>query len=113
MHEFGIAQEIVRVVQEHAKRSDAQQVSGVIISIGKLSGVVFEALEFCLSVCVKGTPLESADFKMEHIPALARCKECLTHFDLVRHEFMCPVCKKSNWHIVSGKELFIKEIEVV
>ena len=113
MHELAIAQEIVRTVQEHALRSNAQRVSGVLIFIGKLSGVVTEALEFCLSVCVKGTPLESADFKMEQIPALVRCKECLTHFDPVAHEFVCPVCKKSNWQTVSGRELFIKEIEVI
>lgn len=113
MHELGIAQDIVRIVQEHAQRNKARKVLCVFISIGKLSGVVPEALHFCLSVCTKGTSLESTEFKMGYIPAIVQCKGCLTHFDLLAHEFVCPSCKRSDWHIISGKELFIKEIEVI
>ena len=112
MHELGIAQDIVNIVQEHARRNNAKKIAWVLISVGRLSGIVPEALDFCLSVCTKGTLLESTDFKMEYIPAIAQCRECLAHFDLVVHEFTCPSCNVSNWHLITGKELLIKEIEV-
>jgi len=112
MHELSIAQSIVNIVQGYAQKNDVKRIVSVVISIGKLSGVVPEALKFCLSICTKGTLLEGARIDIEEITSIARCDECLTHFDLIRHEFSCPSCGSSKWTIISGKELYIKEIEV-
>jgi len=113
MHELSIAQGIIKTIQEQSHKNNIQKVLRVSICIGKLSGVVPEALYRCLSVCVKDTPLESVCFDIHLIPAIAQCKNCLTYFDLVAHEFVCPSCKESDWNIISGRELFIKELEVV
>jgi len=113
MHELAIAQDIVKIAKEYAQRNRAKKILSVVIVVGKLSGVMPEALKFCLSICKKGTSLEDTQFRIEEIASFAQCNDCYTYFDLIKHEFCCPSCGKSNWKIISGKELFIKELEVI
>ncbi len=113
MHKLAIAQETVKIVQEYAQRERVKKVVCVYLCIGKLSGILPEALDFCLSICKTGTSLESVDFKIECVPAIAKCKDCFTYFDITMHDFSCPCCNHSNWEIISGKELSIKYIEVI
>jgi len=113
MHELGIMQNIVEIAQDYARRSNAEKVLKIVLEVGKLSGVVPEALEFCFSVCTKGTLLEGAELEIERVASLGVCKECGEKFDLVDNDFSCPICKGKNWNMISGRELIIKELGVI
>ncbi len=57
MHELGITRNIVAIVAEAAKGRPVRRVT---LEIGKLSGVMSEAIAFCFDVVAQGTPLEGA-----------------------------------------------------
>lgn len=113
MHELGLMQNIVDTVQGYVRENNVQQVIKVILEIGKISGVVPEALEFCFSVCTKGTVLEGAQLEIQRVAALGQCKKCGKTFDLLEDDFSCPDCEGENWDLVSGRELIIKGLEVI
>lgn len=52
MHELGISRNIVAIVGEAAK---GRRVRRITLEIGKLSGVMAHALEFCFDVAAEGT----------------------------------------------------------
>jgi len=113
MHELGLMQSIVDTIHDHVKDNHVQKVVKVILEIGNMSGVVPEALEFCFSLCTKGTVLEEAQLEIERVAALGRCGKCGKIFDLIENEFCCPECKEGGWELVSGRELIIKGLEVI
>jgi len=113
MHELGLMQNIVDTVQDYARKNNVQKVLKVIVEVGKISGVMPEALEFCFEFCIKGTTLEGATLEIERVAALAKCTSCTEEFDLLDNNFSCPKCGDSLWEMISGKELIIKGLEVI
>jgi len=113
MHELGLTKNIVDSILGHARRNNAQNVVRVVLEVGKISGVVPEALEFCFWVCIKGTLIEGAQLEIRRIDAIGKCKKCIKEFNLLEDNFSCPNCQESNWELISGKELNIKELEVI
>ena len=57
MHELSITQNLVAIVEEHAQ---GQHVQRVTFAIGKLSGVMADAIRFCFEACTKNTLLAGA-----------------------------------------------------
>ena len=57
MHELSITQSVVDAVAEH---TDGAPVASVRLRIGKLSGVVPDALRFCFELVTEGTGLQGA-----------------------------------------------------
>src|SRR3972149_7018118 len=113
MHELGLMQNIVETVEYYSRKNNAKKVLTVILEIGKLSGVVPAALEFCFDVCIKGTLLQGAKLEIKQVNSLGLCKVCRKEFDLLENEFSCPICKEKDWEILSGKEIIIKGLEVI
>ena len=69
MHELSIAISIVDTCTEEARKAGGNSVSSVELEIGKLSGVVPEALEFSWDVAIKDSMLEKAELKINQINA--------------------------------------------
>lgn len=113
MHELGLMQNIVDTIQNHVRSNNVEKVMKVILEVGKVSGVVPESLEFCFEICTKDTALEGAELEIRNVAAVARCKGCGQEFDLVASDFSCPTCEKSEWEMLSGRELIIKGLEVL
>jgi hydrogenase nickel incorporation protein HypA/HybF len=44
---------------------------------------------------------------------VGKCKTCEEGFDLLTHSFSCPRCGGTDWEMISGRELIIKELEVI
>ena len=112
MHELGIMQNIVDTIQDYARKNNVSKVLKVILEVGRVSGVVPEALEFCFEVCTKQTFLEGATLEIERVTALGKCKTCEGSFDLLDNNFSCPRCGGGDWEFISGRELIIKRLEV-
>ena len=64
MHELAIAESVVATVLE---RTGGRQVSVVRLRVGRLSGVVPDALTFCFELATAGTPLEGATLEIEEV----------------------------------------------
>lgn len=108
MHELGIARNIVAIVCEAAR---GRRVSRVTLEIGKLSGVVPEAIVFCFDAVTQGTELEGAVLDIREIEAWARCLGCGAEFATA--DFLTPcACGSRRLTYLAGEELNIKSMEL-
>ena len=112
MHELGIAQNILEIVQQAVPVEQAAAFRRIRIRAGQLSGVVPDSLQFCFSVIVGETKMKQASLEIEQIPTLARCRDCRHQFQLEDLVFICPSCKSTNLELISGRELEVVEIEL-
>lgn len=112
MHEVSIAQGLLKIIEETAKKHGSSRVSEVRVRIGELAACVPESLDFAFGVVTEGTVAEGAKLDIEVVPAKGRCDVCDIDFDVKEVMFLCPQCQQITTHIVSGKELEITEIEI-
>ena len=112
MHELGIATRIVDIVKKVMDDQGAAVVGAVTVDLGALSGVDRSSLEFCFDAITKGTPLEGAHLKIEVIRPRARCKSCGADYEVSLDDFRCKVCGSSDFDVVAGTDISIREVEV-
>ena len=108
MHEMAITQSVVDAVSE---RIGPERVARVVLEIGRLSGVVPDALRFCFEICAKDTTLEGAALEIREIAGRGHCAACGADVALDFPAGVCA-CGSPELAIVAGRELRIKEVEV-
>ncbi len=113
MHEMSIALGIVRIAEDEVKKAKASKVEVIELTIGELSGVEKEALDFAWPVAVKETVLEGAERKVDYIKGIGKCSECQLEFHLKNLHDACPDCNSYFKDILQGKELKVIALEVV
>jgi len=109
VHELAITQSVVDAVGEHAAGA---QVARVNVRIGKLSGVVPDAMRFCFELVTDGTSLQGAELVIDEPPGAGHCRDCGDDFTLPDLILLCP-CGSADVRIVSGRELTVQSFEVV
>ena len=112
MHELSIAMSIVETCTEEARKAGGSTVSNVELEIGKLSGVIPEALEFSWDVAIKDSLLENASLKINEIAARAKCLDCGHEFEMDDAFSPCPSCGGFGNEILQGQELKIRALTV-
>lgn len=113
MHELSIAQSLVEIASEAARKAGVSDVKAVHLQLGALSGVVKESLLFCYDIAIKDTLLEGSRLEIEEVPIVIYCPECATERTLPNGQrFFCPVCEWPAFNVIQGKELEITSLEV-
>ena len=69
MHEMALAESILNIVEETARRQGATRVTEVRLEIGELANVEIEALQFGLEAALPGSLAEGAHVECLIIPA--------------------------------------------
>ena len=108
MHELSVTQSIVDLV---AERTAGRTVVAVRVRVGRLSGVVAEAMMFCFEIASAGTPVDGARLEIEETEGRIACRTCgveSTADDLV---LLCP-CGSADVQIVAGQELTVVSVEL-
>lgn len=108
MHELGISRNVVAIVAEAA---NGRRVRRVTLEIGKLSGVMADALQFCFEAAAHGTVLEGAVLDIREIEGRARCLACNAEFDTRTFLETCACGSRRLVHI-AGEELNVKTMEL-
>ena len=108
MHELSISQGIVESVSDAVPDG---RVLAVTVEIGRLTGVVPDAVRFCFDECARGTRLEGARLDIVDVRGRGRCSHCQQELDMEEPVSPCP-CGKSFLEIVHGQELRIRSVEV-
>lgn len=113
MHELSLIESMIGIVREEREKHGMKRIHAVRVVNGALSGAVSDALSFgweCMTQEgeLKGVRLEITDAPLEVI-----CGSCGRQFVPEDNHYMpCPACGEILGHdIVSGKELYIEEIE--
>ena len=108
MHELGITRNIVAIVGEAAKGRPVRRVT---LEVGKLSGVMSQAIAFCFDAVAEGTALEGASLEIREIDGFSRCEACGLEFATATLFTPCPCGSRASKR-VRGEELLIKSMEI-
>ena len=108
MHELGITQEVVALADEAAA---GRRVTRVVLEIGKLSGVLPDAVRFCFDLVTAGTSLDGAELEIDEPHGRVACRGCGTEFDSDEVLALCP-CGSADVDLLRGRELRIRSVEV-
>ena len=109
MHELAITRNIVAIVSQAA---GDQSVRRVTLDVGKLSGVMPDAIAFCFEAAAEGTVLEGARLDIRLIDGRARCEACGSEFATETIFAPCP-CGSRRVVRLAGEELMVRSVEVV
>jgi hydrogenase nickel incorporation protein HypA/HybF len=109
VHELAIAESVVEAVLD---RTGDARVTVLRLVVGRLSGVVPDALRFCVDLAATGTPIEGADLVIDEPPGRAHCTGCGTDFDVDDLVLLCP-CGSADVTVTAGRELLVRSVEVV
>lgn len=108
MHELAITQSLVDAVIEH---TGGAAIEAVHVRVGRLSGVVPDAMQFCFELITDGTPLQGARLDIEEPAGRARCRSCTEEFALRDLILLCS-CGSADVAVISGRELSLASVEV-
>jgi hydrogenase nickel incorporation protein HypA/HybF len=108
MHELSITQSVVDTVTE---RTGSAVVVSVRLRVGRLSGVVPDAMRFRFDLVTAGTPLEGAQLEIDRPEGRGRCRTCAAEFALPDPVLLCP-CGSADVEVLAGRELAVASVVV-
>ncbi len=113
MHEASIALSLLETAGRHCTENNYKVIDSLTVRIGKLSGVMPEALLFAFDAIKRESPAENARLIIEEINAGGACNGCNRNFLFdTSYIIECPFCSSSNIVITHGRELEFIEMEV-
>lgn len=113
MHELSLIQGIFDSVIPVARQNGATRITSIRLSIGEMTMVVPEAMEFAFEALSEDEPLlAGATLELEFVQARSRCLDCETDFEHDRFHRSCPACGSKRTLLVAGRELDIASMEI-
>ncbi len=109
---MSLAEGVLQIVEDTAKREGARRVSLVVLEIGKLSSVVPEALSFCFEAVTRGSVAEGARLEWVELPGQAYCMQCEQAVPLEAVYAPCPQCGSGQLQLIQGNEMRVKEMQI-
>ncbi len=113
MHELSIIMSIIDIASEEShKRSDAGVIA-VHLKIGRMSGVVKEALLSAFELAREETLLADAELCIEDVPVMVHCPRCdCEQLAASIQSLCCAVCGTISAQITQGRELEVVAMEL-
>ncbi|HEV7870806.1 MAG TPA: hydrogenase maturation nickel metallochaperone HypA [Modestobacter sp.] len=106
MHELAITQSVVDAVTE---RTGTARVATVRVRVGRLAGVVPDAMRFCFELVTSGTALDGAVLEIDQPEGRGRCRTCGAGFVLADLILLCA-CGSADVEVVAGRELAVASV---
>ena len=113
MHELSIAISLVQAAEEELEKLGGAQVLAIHFELGRLSGVVRDALEFSYEIACENTPLAGSRLVIKDVPVLIDCPTCKEPREIISLEsFRCAVCGTAGGKVLQGRELRVAALEI-
>jgi hydrogenase nickel incorporation protein HypA/HybF len=112
MHEMALAEGILQLVEEAARKDGFAKVTAVWLEIGQLSGVEVEAMKFCFDAVTRDSIAEGARLEIIALPGTGWCMECSLTVPMAEAFGECPRCGGYQLQVTGGTEMRVKELEV-
>jgi hydrogenase nickel incorporation protein HypA/HybF len=113
MHELAVTESILEIANRAALDNCASRVTDIYLTIGQLSSIVDDSVQFYWDHISQGTPSAGAVLHFQRVPARLRCKSCGNEYELNEELMPCPNCGSIALEIMSGEELLVDHIEVL
>ena len=113
MHELSIVEALIDQVKEELSRAGQQgRVVRLELSIGRLSGVCAESVQFAFGLLAQGTIVESAEIVIQQPKAVCQCHACNARTEIDDLVVRCPKCDATDLAIEGGREMMLQSIEI-
>ena len=113
MHEASIACSLLDLAEQYCVKNNYHTINSLTVRIGKLSGVMPDALIFAFDVVKNDSIAEGAHLIVEQVNPSGMCNDCKKDFTFdAPYIFECPLCGSTNFVITQGKEMELREMEV-
>lgn len=112
MHEMSLAEGVLQLVEDTARREGAKRVKLVVLEIGRLSSVQPEALTFCFDVVTRNSVAEGAALEIVDVPGAGWCMQCAATVPMAELYGSCPTCCSHQVQPTGGTEMRVREIEI-
>jgi len=112
MHELYITKSILSITLEKAKAVPANKITKINLTIGELSGIVDDCVQFYFDIISKDTIAAEASLSFHRPPTKLHCRNCGTTFTPDNLNWACPNCQEQKIEIISGRECYVESIEV-
>ncbi len=113
MHELPVTENILKIVLESAQKNQATAVTDITLTIGSLSSIVDDSVQFYWNYVSQGTICEHAKLHFNRVIATLKCLDCDTTYSLIDDLTPCPSCGSINVIILSGEEFQVDHIEII
>ena len=110
MHEMSIAESVLGIVEDTARREGFSRVKEVRLEIGQLAAVETQALRFCFDAVVRGSVAEGARLAIDEAPGTAWCFDCSATVPLQARGEPVPACGGAQLQVNGGTEMRVKDL---
>jgi len=112
MHEMSLAEGVLQVIEDYARKEGYRRVKTVTLEIGRLSGAEPEAMRFCFDAVVRGTLADGAALEIVETEGSGWCLACGKTVPVAARYDPCPDCGGYQVQATGGMEMRVKELEV-
>ena len=112
MHEFSIMESALETAAQKTRDAGATQIHRLKLRVGKLSGVVPDALRFAFDGLKAGSPAADAELEIEEVPAVCWCPDCAAEFEAADLKYECPRCHQPSGELRHGREMELASLEI-
>lgn len=112
MHELSITEHLLDSCLRAAEAQHASRIRVIRLCIGPLRGIVPDCIQIYLDMLAEGTIAAGAKIEAEILPVRVHCKDCGQDGEITPRHLQCPNCGSLRLHILTGKEFYIKNIDI-
>lgn len=112
MHELAVTESILEIANRHAAAAGATRITDIHITLGKLSSIVDDSVQFYWDIISQSTLAQGATLHFNRVPARMHCNDCGIEFEMLAELSPCPECGSFQLKILSGDEFFLESIEI-
>ena len=112
MHELSITEHLLEDCIREARAQNAVRIRVIRLCIGQLRGIVPDCIQIYLDMLSEGTIPEGARIESASLPVKVHCLDCQEDGEITPHQLKCPHCGSMRLKLLSGKEFYIKSLEV-
>lgn len=109
---MSLAISIVELVSDKAQAAGARKVTAVELEVGRLSGLMVEALVFCFEAAARNTAVEGAELLIRELDGRGNCQACGHSFIVDSLLAQCPECGGYAVETVQGRELKVLALTI-
>ena len=112
MHEMSLAESMLQIIEDTARKQGFTRVRTVWLEIGQLACVEQESLRFGFDVVTRGSIAQQARLEIIETAGQGRCEKCDEVFPLPALYEACPKCGSYDVRVIGGDAMRVKELEV-
>jgi len=112
MHEFSIMEAALETAAQKTRAAGATRIHRLKLRVGRLSGVVPEALRFAFDALKAESLAAAAVLEIEEVPAVCWCAGCAAEYEAKDLHYGCPRCHQPGGELRRGKEMELAALEI-